>query len=107
MGTNEENIIENFVCFIYGGAGSRTFALAPAPTKKYRLRNTGLGDGSQVFIGYTHMLGQWAETWGMAFNTKKCKVMHMGRSNGKHQYVMGSKALEGTEEERDIGVMVT
>ena len=46
MGTNEENIIENLVCFIYGGAGagsqslsrSQTFAPAPAPTKKYRLR---------------------------------------------------------------------
>ena len=47
------------------------------------------------------MLGQWAETWGMAFNTRKCKVMHMGGSNGKHQYVIGSQALEGTEEERD------
>ena len=42
MGTNEENIIDNLVCFIYGGAGagSQTFAPAPAPTKKYRLRNT-------------------------------------------------------------------
>ena len=38
MGTIEENFIENFVCFIYGGsgAGSRTFA--PAPAKKYRYR---------------------------------------------------------------------
>ena len=44
MWTNENNIIENLVCFIYGGAGAgaggRTFAPAPAPTKKYRLRNT-------------------------------------------------------------------
>ena len=33
VGTDEENIIENFVCFINGGAGagSRTFAPAPAP----------------------------------------------------------------------------
>ena len=38
MGTNEENIIENFVCFIYGGAGSQSRTLASAPTKKYRLQ---------------------------------------------------------------------
>ena len=33
MGTNEKNtgIIENFVCFIYGGAGSRSPTFAPAP----------------------------------------------------------------------------
>ena len=43
MGTNEENIIENFDCFmtfIYGGAGAGSRTFAPAPAKKYRLRNT-------------------------------------------------------------------
>ena len=42
VGTNEENIIQNFFCFIQGGAGdgsrSRTFPPAPAPTEKYLLR---------------------------------------------------------------------
>ena len=35
-----ENIIENFVCFMLGEAGSRSRTFTPAPTKKYRLRNT-------------------------------------------------------------------
>ena len=34
MGTNEENIIDNLVCFIYGGAGA-------CPLHRLRLRNTG------------------------------------------------------------------
>ena len=52
-------------------------------------------------------LSNWASTWGMAFNVKKCKVMHFGSRNPKHQYTMGGQVLEVTEEERDIGVMVT
>jgi hypothetical protein len=30
----------------------------------------------------------------MQFNVKKCKVMHLGRSNSKIEYRMGGKVLE-------------
>ena len=43
----------------------------------------------------------------MAFNVKKCKVMHIGGRNPKYQYSMGGEHLVETEEERDIGVIVT
>ena len=43
----------------------------------------------------------------MAFNTKKCKVMHVGRQNLRQQYTMGNHILEASEEERDIGVQVS
>ena len=51
-------------------------------------------------------LVSWAETWGMEFNVKKCKVMHLGRNNPRAQYFMNGVALDTTEEERDIGVKV-
>ena len=47
-------------------------------------------------------LCQWADMLGMAFNTKKCKVMHMGRNNPNHQFSMGGLMLDNTEEERDM-----
>ena len=50
---------------------------------------------------------EWANTWGMAFNVDKCKVMHMGRSNKRYLYTMGGKPLKTTEEEKDIGVIIT
>ena len=49
----------------------------------------------------------WADRWGMAFNTAKCKVMHVGRENSKAAYTMQGQTLTVTEEERDIGVLVT
>ena len=49
----------------------------------------------------------WADTWGMSLNTKKCKVMHMGKNNPNHHFVMGGQILDSTEEERDIGVTVS
>jgi hypothetical protein len=51
-------------------------------------------------------LCEWARTWGMQFNIKKCKVMHLGFNNEEHTYFMDGHQLEVTEEERDIGVSV-
>ncbi len=50
---------------------------------------------------------RWAELWGMEFNVKKCKVMHVGLNNQRYKYTMGGEHLEVTEEERDIGVNMT
>ncbi len=41
----------------------------------------------------------------MQFNVSKCKFMHMGAS--RYQYQMSGQVLETTEEERDIGVMIS
>jgi len=49
----------------------------------------------------------WAARWGMAFNTAKCKVMHVGRHNPRYEYKMGEQTLATTESERDIGVLVS
>ena len=49
----------------------------------------------------------WADKWGMAFNVQKCKVMHVGHANPGHTYTMCNKQLETTEEERDIGVIMS
>ena len=45
-------------------------------------------------------LSRWADTWSIAFNTKKCKVLHIG-------YKMDGVELTETVEERDIGVIVS
>jgi hypothetical protein len=42
----------------------------------------------------------------MAFNVKKCKVVHFGRSNKKYEYKMLGEKLAEAEAERDIGVEV-
>ena len=49
----------------------------------------------------------WAERWGMEFNVQKCKVMHIGRNNQRHKYSMGGMELGTTEEEKDLGVLMS
>jgi hypothetical protein len=39
-------------------------------------------------------LCRWADLWGMEFNVKKCKVMHVGHNNQRFQYTMGGEQLE-------------
>jgi ribonuclease P/MRP protein subunit RPP40 len=51
-------------------------------------------------------LAEWARTWQMLFNVDKCKVIHVGRNNAKHDYLMEGKKLIVVEEEKDLGVKV-
>jgi hypothetical protein len=52
-------------------------------------------------------LVNWSTTWGMRFNIKKCKVMHLGRKNNNYDYEMAGQKLEKTREEKDLGVIMS
>ena len=57
--------------------------------------------------GELSRLVEWTETWMMQFNEKKCKVLHMGRKNPRYDYIINSRVLEKTEDERDLGVIIS
>jgi len=48
----------------------------------------------------------WSQQWQLTFNSKKCKVLHAGRKNCKHDYYMNGNKLEETTAEKDLGVIV-
>jgi len=48
----------------------------------------------------------WADRWGMQFNVKKCKVLHLGPNNPGHVYKMNGQDLLTAEEETDVGVVI-
>jgi hypothetical protein len=58
---------------------------------------------------------EWAKTWLMRFNIKKCKVMHVGKRDSlrsDHVYTMDDSSgitheLEETSLERDLGVLIS
>ena len=53
-------------------------------------------------------MSDWSEIWEIRFNAKKCKSLHMGKSNPKTVYYMkeGDQKipLEQVSEEKDLGV---
>ena len=51
-------------------------------------------------------LVEWSRKWQLGFNEAKCKVIHLGKSNPRHQYVMNDVTLESTADEKDLGVVV-
>ena len=51
-------------------------------------------------------LENWANKWKMSFNVNKCKIMHLGYGNMKHEYELNNTILSESTEEKDLGVLI-
>ena len=51
-------------------------------------------------------LHKWADKWKMSFNVNKCKIMHLGYGNAKHDYSLDGTVLSETTAEKDLGVLI-
>jgi len=52
-------------------------------------------------------LVNWSKKWQMQFNTTKFKILHVGKTNQRFQYMMDNQVLESVTEERDLVILVS
>lgn len=53
------------------------------------------------------MLANWAETWQMSFNLKKCTVLQYGYRNENVNYLLNGTEAKFVDRETDLGVTKT
>ena len=80
----------------------KKFADDTKGAKKIRSQN----DANQMQDTLNNLFN-WSKTWSMDFNTKKCKIMHVGRNNPGYKYTMYGEELTEVEAERDVGICIT
>ena len=53
-------------------------------------------------------LTKWADSWGMRFNTGKCKTMRLSRTRdpGEPKYEMFGVSLEATKDNTDLSIII-
>jgi|TARA_B110000196_G_C21147904_1_gene667753 hypothetical protein len=50
-------------------------------------------------------LGKWESVWLLMFNVEKCKVLQVGKTNPKNNYMFLGSELEKCNSEKDLGVL--
>jgi len=62
--------------------------------------------GSDAIQRHLDRLERWASGNVMKFNNAKCKVLHVGQGNPKHEYKMGNEWMKSSPVEKDLGVLM-
>ena len=65
-------------------------------------RNVKSPEGTEKIQQDLDNLMKWSSQRQLGFNEAKCKVIHLGTANSRHQYTMNNTTLEATREEKDL-----
>ncbi len=74
-------------------------------TKLYRRIHS--QEDVQILQNDIDKLKDWSDKWLMKFNKDKCHTIHFGHNNPRKVYTIDNVGLDTSEEEKDLGVLIT
>ena len=51
-------------------------------------------------------LSNWSKTWLLNFNLSKCAMLHFGKNNPHHQYLLVNEPISCKQSEKDLGIYI-
>ena len=51
-------------------------------------------------------LSNWSKTWLLNFNLSKCAMLHFGKNNPHHQYLLDNEPISCKQWEKDLGIYI-
>ena len=51
-------------------------------------------------------LSNWLKTWLLNFNLSKCAMLHFGKNNPHHQYLLDNEPISCKQSEKDLGIYI-
>lgn len=70
------------------------------------IRKVGTAGEALALQDDLNRLYEWSKDWQMLFNTAKCKCLHFGFNNPRHEYFLGGGLIASTMQEKDLGVNI-
>ena len=58
--------------------------------------------GQESLQSDLHNATKWSQKWQLPFNVNKCKVLHIGKTNPRVNYIMNDVQLADTKQEKDF-----
>ena len=74
--------------------------------KCYEIFSNAVTSSCTLFQNDFYSVSHWSLDWQLHFNLCKCSCLHVGNTNGQHNYQIMNRPILSTETEKNLGILI-